>query len=714
MIFVLLPLGGQVARADDAASGNTQSRTTEKARGEYISVLGLSRRAGLVPKASHAATKTDTALIETPESVSVISRAQLDQQNARTMAEALRYNAGVSGDVAAGYTTRFDEVEIRGFQGAAGADEFIDGLRLFNGAYYATQQIDPYLLDRIDVLKGPPSVLYGQSNPGGAIVLTAKQPSAMPIHSVSLEGGTYGYFRGTIDLGGPLDRRGKWLYRIAVTGTTSGTQDLHTGNARVGVLPSITWRPNDRLNLTLSAFWQHDPQGGNFDTAPLQGTILPNPNGRISRHFYPGDPDFETYNRTQTAFSAHLDYHLTQDWMLRSVARYANVGAFFQQISSGGQLDDDNRTLERESYASEEHYDTVTVEQQILGHVRTGPVNHQVILGGNWQNVRDSANLYAGDAPSLDVFNPVYGQQIPGPDLLEIQGITTNQEGIYAEDQASWGRLHVQGGVRHDWSRIGTRDATDSDGFNQKDHATTWRAGILYAFGFGLSPYFHYAQSFQPTNALSFAGTPFKPTRGTEYEVGLKYQPHNFNGFFTVALYDLKQSHVLVTDPEHLDFSIQTGGIRSRGVEVEAHVDLTHNLNVVAAYTYQSVAYTHGSGDLTGERPTSVPQQGVSVWVHYDLDRGPLSGLGFGAGVRYNGNTLVDNTLEYVTPSYTLVDAQAQYALDRTFPRLRGTLLQVTVQNLLNKRYYPGCASADTGCYLGANRSVIGKLTYNW
>ncbi|MFT9016699.1 MAG: TonB-dependent siderophore receptor [Acetobacter sp.] len=681
---------------------------------ERISVFGLSRRAGLVPKNSSAATKTDTPLLETPESVSVVTRAQLDQQNARTIAEALRYNAGVSGDVASGYTTRFDMVEIRGFQGAAGADEFVDNLRLFNGAYYATQQIDPYLLDRIDILKGPPSVLYGQSNPGGAIVLTTKQPLATPVHSVSVEGGTYGYVRGTADFGGRIDRDGRWLYRVAATATTSGTQDLHTRNERVGVLPSLTWTPTDRLTMTVSAFWQHDPRGGNFDTAPLQGTILPNPNGRISTHFYPGDTSFESYNRTQTAVNYHLDYRFAPNWTFRSMARYANVGAFFRQVSSGGMLDDDNRTLEREAYASKEHFDTVTVEEQILGHFHTGAVKHDVIIGGNWQNIRDSANLYAGDASALDVFSPSYGVAVDGLSEITAQGITTNQEGIYAEDQMSWGRLHVQGGVRHDWSRIDTRDVLDDGGFNQTDQATTWRGGILYAFDMGLSPYFHYAESFQPTNSLSFDGTPFKPTRGRQFEVGLKYQPRNFNGFFTVALYDLKQSHVLTTDPEHLDFNIQTGGIRSRGVEVEAHVDLTRNLNIIAAYTYQDVAYTRGSGDLTGERPTSVPKQTFSVWGHYDLHNGPLRGLGFGAGVRYNGNTLVDNTLEYVTPSYTLVDAQAQYALDSVLPRLKGMLFQVTAQNLLNKRYYPGCASADTGCYIGANRNVIGKVTYTW
>ncbi|MCQ9154478.1 TonB-dependent siderophore receptor [Acidomonas methanolica] len=687
-------------------------------RGETISVLGA-RREGLVPKASSAATKTDTPLIDTPDSISVITRAQMDQLNARTITEALHYTAGASGDAASGYTTRFDEVEVRGFQGAAGADEFLDGLRLFNGAAYATEQIDPYLLDRYDLLKGPPSVVYGQSSPGGAIVLTTKHPGVDPVHMVSVEGGTYGYVRGTGDIGGRLDRDGHWLYRVAATATTSGTQDLHTRNERFAVLPSLTWRPNDKLEATVSALWQRDPRGGNFATAPAVGTILPNPYGQISRHFYPGDQDFETYKRTQAFIDYQLAYHFTPDWTLRSVGRYANVGATFRQVSAAGGLDSDDRTLERVTYGSEEHFDTVSLEEQLVGHIRTGALRHAILIGGNWQNIRDSSNLYVGTAPSLDVYAPVYNQAIPpltSADLSSIQSVSTNQEAIFGQDEMSWGNLHGQLGIRHDWSAIDTRSVVGGTSFDQPNQATTWRGGLLYAIDKVISPYFNYAQSFQPTNSLSYNGTPFIPTRGRQYEAGLKYQPTAFNGFFTLAFYNLKQSHALVPDPvpSHAGFSVQTGGIRSRGVEFEAHIDLWRDFNLIAAYTYQDVTYTGASGSLTGQRVAAVPKQQFSLWGHYNIPAGALRGLGFGLGVRYNGNTLADNTYGYLASGYTVLDAQAQYSLGSLMPRLKGVLLQVTAQNLTNKLYYPGCLSVSSGCYIGANRNVIGKVTYNW
>ncbi len=717
-VLVLLPvLSWQRAAAAPSgpdAIGQASGQDTASTP-EAVVVVGRDRSdRSVVAKTSSAANKTDTPLIDAPESVSTVTRAQLDQQNARTVTEALRYTAGVSGDVAAGYTSRFDLVEIRGFQGATGADEFVDGLRLFSGGYYQTQQIDPYLLDRIDVLKGPPSVIYGQSSPGGAIALTTKQPTPDPVHMLSVEGGTYGYLRGTGDYGGRLDQTGHWLYRLAVTGTTSGTQDLHTRDEHVGVLPSVRWQPDDRTDLTVSLFWQHDPRGGEFATALAVGTVLPDPHGLVSRHFYSGDPGFETFDRTQAAISAQFGYRLTPDWTVQSLARYANVGGFFQQVAAVGPLDPDDRTLERITNASEEHFDTISLEEHLLGRVATGPVRHRLLFGVNWQNVRDTANLYAGLAPPLDVYAPVYGQPIPPPSPLDIESSTTNQEGLFAEDQMSWGNLHGQVGVRHDWSDIAKRDGAGGPNYDQADQATTWRAGVLYAIGGVLSPYFNYAQSFQPPNALAYDGALFRPIRGRQYEAGLKVQPHAFNGFFTLAFYDLQESQALTPDPVHAGFNVQTGGIRSRGVEAEAHLDLSHGFDAIVAYAYQDVAYTAGSGSLTGERPTDVPRQTFSVWGHYTVPAGRLHGLGVGVGARYNGNTLADNALDVVTPSYTLVDLEAQYALGILVPALKGAVLQVTAQNAFDKLYYPGCYSAAVGCYIGANRNVIGKLTYAW
>ncbi len=681
---------------------------------ELISVIARKRHS-VVAKTSNAATKTDTPLIDTPQSVSVVTREEMDLQDARTLGEALRYTAGIASENR-GFSTRYDQISIRGFNAVDGIDEFIDGLKLFNGAFYTTQQIDPFLLDRVDVLQGPPSVLYGQASPGGIVALTSKLPTADPIHMISLEGGSYGYIRGTVDFGGALDPNGKFLYRLAATGFTSGSQDEHTRSERVAITPSISWRPNSDNTFTIDAFYQHDPRGGGYGSLPDVGTVLADPFGRISKNTYVGDNNFEKFDRSQASIGYQFAHSFNDDWTVRSVARYANAGSDYAQVY-GGALNADDRTYDRNTAASKEHFDTITLEEQVLGHFDTGIAHHTLLVGANWQNLRDSYDFYFGSAPSIDIYNPNNNQVIPPGSLTTKESVATNQEAVFAEDQIAVGRLHLQIGGREDFSAIDTRNQLfPSSSFNQFDRAFTWRAGILYALPVGLSPYFNYAQSFQPANSVDFFGTPFKPTRGEQYEVGLKYQPTNFNAFMTAALFDLTENHVLVADPNpaHLFASIQTGAIHSQGIELEAHAHINRELSLIAAYTYQHVVYEGDSGALAGKRPTEIPAQYFSVYGDYTFADGKLDGLGGGLGVRHNGNTLGDQTTEFTTSSYTLLDMQVHYDLGKFSPNLHGAALQVTAQNLLDTYYVSACYSASFGCFIGAGRNVIGRLTYKW
>lgn len=709
------PSAPALARGEGPAPAGETGRSGDAP--EIVAVVGPPPAGrGLVPKGSNAATKTDTPLIDTPQSVSVVTRAQLDQQDARTLGEALRYTSGI-GSENRGFSTRYDQISIRGFNAVSGIDEFLDGLRLFNGAFYATQQIDPFLIERIDVLKGPPSVLYGQASPGGVVALTSKLPVAQPIHMLEVEGGTFGYARGTADLGGPLDASGHLLYRLAATGFTSGSQDRHTRSERYAVTPSVSWLPDGTTTLTVNGFYQHDPRGGGYGSVPLAGTILPNPNGPIPDDIYVGDTGFEKFDRSQASIGYQLEHRFDDDWAVRSVARYAQIGTDYRQVYGGGTLEADGSTYGRNTAGSKEHYDTVTLEEQILGHFATGSLRHSMLIGADWQNLRDSYDFYFGSAPPIDIHAPDSSQPIPQPVLTTAESVTTNQEALFAEDQVTWGRLHLQAGGREDWSQIDTRNQLiPAAGFSQFDRAFTWRAGILYAFPDEFSPYFNYARSFQPANAVDFFGSPFKPTESEQYEAGLKYQPRAIDAFVTAALFHLIESHVLVADPDpaHLFAEVQTGGIRSQGIELEAHVAIAHRFNLVASYTCQDVAYERGSGPLAGKRPTQVPAQYASLWGHYDVADGRLAGFGAGAGVRYDGNTLADQTIESVTPSYVLVDAQLQYALGRLLPSLKGAVLQVNAQNLLDQRYVSSCFSAAFGCFFGAGRNVIGRLSYRW
>jgi iron complex outermembrane receptor protein len=476
----------------------------------------------------------------------------------------------------------------------------------------------------------------------------------------------------------------------------------------------LTWRPTADTTLTITGRYQHDPQAGSYEPVPAIGSVLFNPLGMLKNDFYAGDTSYERYDRTQAALGYMFEHRVSDTWAFRSAGRYTNVGSRYAAVY-GTSLDPDHRTLNRLTAASKEHFDTITLDNSVLGKFTTGPVSHELLIGIGWQNERDDFDFGSGPAPSLDIFAPIYGQAIPHPVPSFGSGITSQDIGVYVQDQIAIGGLRLLIGGRYDWASIDTRNHfSPTDSFDQNDRAFTFRAGLLYVFKNGAAPYFTYAQSFQPLNQLSASGSPFKPTRGELFEVGIKYQPPGYNSFMSIAVYNLTQDNVLTSDPDNFGFSVQAGQIRSRGVELELHASLTDQINVVAAYTYQDVRYTKDLSGLVGKRPTEIPDQFASVWGEWTAPEGSLAGLGGGLGVRFVGNTNGDLTVPLMTQPHTLVDAQIHYDFSDTFPPLEGARVQLTAQNLLDQRYIATCYSYFFGCTFGVGRSVIARLAYQW
>lgn len=698
-----------------STSTQTDQTDDDSAPSEQIVVKGT--RNSIVAKNSSAATKTSTPLIYTPESVSVVTAAQMQMQNAQTMAQALRYSSGISAEQR-GANSRYDLVDIRGFD----AGQYLDGLLLFKGQYYAAQQVDTYLLQEIDVVKGPSSVVYGQSSPGGIIALTSKFANGSRYRSVSLEGGNNNYARGTFDLGDKFKGLDNLSWRIVATGfRQDSSRDWYTKSERYAIQPSLYWEPTDDITMTVYGRYQADPSDTSYQMFPAYGSILSSP-FHFPSDFYSGDKNFEKYKRTQASVGYKFTYQINPEWQFISMARYTNVGSTYNQVyGTGGPYTNSSagyypgsRYLYRAANGSKEHFDTVTIEEQLHGQIHTGPVAHDLLLGVSWQNIRDNYNYGWAESVPLDLYHPNYSAPITIPSPYLGAGISTNQEGIFLQDNMSYKRLHVQLGFRNDWSSISTRNHyTPASSFTQSDQGFTFRSGILYNLPYNISPYFSYAQSFQPLNQVNQANQePYKPTRGEQYEFGVKYQPERFNGFFTAAVYNLEQTNVLTSDPNNATFSIQAGRMRSRGLELEAHTSPIAGLNLIVAYTHQNVKYT--AGDYAGQRPTQIPANIFSFWADYTIQSGTLKNLGGAFGVRYNGNTNGDYATFLRTQAYTLFDMQAHYKFDESIPTLKGLDAQLTAQNLTNKRYFTACYSKSFGCAIGQGRTVIGKLSYTW
>lgn len=476
-------------------------------------VANTTENTGLVATSSKSATKTNTPLLETPQSVSVITRQQMDTQNIRSLNEALRYTPGVAAEQWGGVTA-FDQFSIRGFNyGSTGFnDQFLDGLRMTNGLVYGYQQVDPFLLEDISVVRGPASVLYGLASPGGIIAMDSKLPTPQSIHHVEIEAGNNQYQRGSFDLGGKANDDGTILYRIVGTATQRDGQERGTEMRRWALAPSITFQPDFYNKLTLYARVQDDPKMGAQTSLPVAGTVQFNPYGKFPTDAYPGEPDHNTFSRKQAAVGYSLDHFFNDDWSVTLNGRYSEETSKYDAVIFSG-LESDYRTIDRSVAASDEHFNTINLDNQLHGKFATGGIDHQLLLGMSWDRFAGHANYASGSVSSLDIYNPVYGQATYGP-LIDYQNtrVMNTQTGVYAQDQLSYQQWRATLGVRHDWSSIRTTDYLYSNNnFKQRDDATTLRAGLNYLFENGIAPYFTWAQSFQPTNQLDSSGKPFDP-----------------------------------------------------------------------------------------------------------------------------------------------------------------------------------------------------------
>ncbi|WP_347558922.1 TonB-dependent siderophore receptor [Robbsia sp. KACC 23696] len=658
---------------------------------------------------ANAALKTRTPLKSTPQSVTVIERKQMDDQNVQTVAQALRYTAGVVAETR-GIGDRYDSLQMRGFGGFGGNASyinFLDGLKLGRGLSYAVPQIEQYGLQRIEVLRGPSSLLYGQANPGGVVIMESKLPEANHVNEIELEGGTHDRWQGAFDLGGSLGEDKKVLYRFVGLARDADTQVSGTKDQRLYFAPSVTFKPDSNTTLTLLASYQYDPANGYYGFLPRYGTVSYNRYGQIGTSFNDGDPDYDHFRRQQTSVGYSLTHRFDDTWTVRQNVRYMHMWSDYRTVYSSGYTNTTNRYLNRLTSASLEHVDSLSIDNQAEAHFQTGALQHTVLFGLDYQVAVSDRRLASGKAAALDITAPVYNLTIADPTLASYTRQRTDELGLYAQDQIRLGRWSFVFGGREDWSSTDANEYVKSTTSHQFDRAFTWRAGLVYEFANGLSPYFSYSRSFQPsTSGTTSSGALLKPTTGGQYELGVKYQPPGGHTATTLALYDLQQSNVATADPANSAYKVQTGKVHSRGIELESHVDLTSSLTLVGAYTYTSAWVAAANDSSLNHTPVAVPRQMVSLWADYTLHGGPLRNLGAGAGVRYIGSSYGASDDSFRVSSFTLFDLAIHYDW-------RNWRFGLNATNLFDRQYVAACASA-TQCFWGTRREVMGTARYQW
>ncbi|TWC15233.1 MULTISPECIES: TonB-dependent siderophore receptor [unclassified Pseudomonas] len=670
---------------------------------------------GYVATRTAAGSKTDTALVEAPRSISVATRQQMEDRNVQNLDDAVRYMPGI---VASSYgsDTRADWLRVRGFE----PTQFLDGLPLPKGTYANPKQ-ETWNLDRLALLRGPASSVYGQTPPGGLLDMVSRRPSAEDSHEIQLQYGSDNQRQINFASTGKIDDEGQFLYSLSGVVRDSGTQIDHVDNKRYNIAPSLTWNIDEDTRFTLLTQFTRDDTGITSQFLPVQGTKIDMPFGKVSHHKNLGDPDWEYYDRTYYALGYAFEHRLNDVWQFKQNLRYTKSDLSFQGLTVGSypftQVDNEGN-VGRTSTIVDEDISQFAVDNNFQADFATGDVRHTLLLGLDHQRSNTNYTSIFGDGLTTNVNNPIYGQPIvrpPRSTAFYDYNQKTYQTGLYVQDQMALDQWRLTVGGREDWVHTSTEFFNKGDATNtQRDKAFSGNAAISYVFDSGFVPYLSYAESFQPTTGASASSTEsFKPTEGKQWELGIKYQPPGSNTLLSAAVYDLTQKNVSVTTTVGATpITSQTGEVKVRGLELEAVSDVTENLKIIAAYTLAKSEVQ--KGDYKGNRLQLMPNQQASLWADYTWHAGVLDGFGIGAGARYTGNTYGDqgNTWLGKADAYTVFDAAVHYDLGRLDNSLKGASLALNATNLLDKDYISTCDSFY--CYYGDQRSVVASATYKW
>lgn len=678
-----------------------------------------------------ASTKTDASLVETPQSVSVIERDELDARGVQNLNEATRYNAGVLPE-SSGIDNRVDDMYIRGFDaGSWGSNVMLDGMRgpsdgvnSWNRANFNT-----WNLERVEVLKGPSSVLYGQLAPGGMVNQVSKTPTPHQAHILRLVLDQHGRRQAAFDTGG-ADTGENVLWRLVGLYGDGDTQVDQTEHQQWFLAPSATFRFNDdSTRLTLLGLYQRDEGGSTFQFLPYQGTVIPGADGYIGNSTYLGEPDWNVYDRTVWNAGWLFEHRFNEDWKLAQNARHTHVDSLYRVALTQGVrgatglnpiIMPDGRTLQRRAVQGIGDSDAQTVDTRLEGRFSTGALDHTLLAGLDWQRtqwdlLRQGAQVSPA-AIAIDIYHPVYTYYNFGSVLVNQMSTdeTDRQTGIYLQDQIVLGNWRLTFGGRYDWATIDSLDRLTGRRTRTDNEAFSGRAGVLYRFDAGFSPYLSYAESFQPASGTTRELTAFKPVTGKQWEAGVKYEPAAVDGMVTLSAYDLRQQNVLTADPRNAageTWQVQSGEVRVRGLELEGRITPLDGLSLIGAVTRLRSEVTRNNDGNQGNRMIRVPDWMGSLWLDYTFLNGTLEGLGVAAGVRYVDQTYGDLANTLSIPSYTLFDAAVRYDLGQIgATRVR---LALNAHNLADKRYVATCTSVTT-CGYGTGRSVVATAQFDW
>ncbi|MBA0037211.1 ferrichrome porin FhuA [Pantoea sp. BIGb0393] len=675
----------------------------------------------IAAKRSATGTKTDTPIEKNPQSISVVTQEEMAMKNVTSVKGAFNYTPGVlTGN--RGSSNVIDALSIRGFS-ETNTNQYLDGLKL-QGDNYSEFAIDPYFLERAELLRGPVSVLYGKSNPGGVVSLVSKRPTQETLREVQFQMGTDNLFSTGFDFGGSLDDDGVYSYRLTGLARSADAQQEMNKEKRYTIAPSFSWRPDENTRFDLLTYFQNEPETGYYGWLPRQGTVvgITRPDGssyKLPTNFDEGE-DSNKISRNTKMVGYNFEHSFNDTWTVRQNLRYADLRTDYRSIY-GRTFNPATLEINRLSAVSKEKLNQFAVDNQAQAKFTTGSIDHTLLLGVDYQRTRNDIDAAFDSAQPISAVNPQYGNDTLGGTPFLYQYLNKQEQtGLYTQDQMEWNKWVLTLGGRYDYAMTSAFNRNTGVEEKSNDQAFTWRGGLNYVFDNGIAPYFSYSESFIPTAGTTSSGKTFDPSRAKQYEAGVKYVPKDRPIVVTAAVYQLTKDKNLTVDPANSSFSVQSGEIRSRGLELEAKAALSANINLTAAYSYTDAEYTEDTL-LKGKTPVQVPKHMASLWSDYTFHETALSGVTIGAGVRYVGESKglyeeseqngSNSNQNFDVAGYTTVDAALKYDLARF--GMPGSTIGVNVNNLFDREYVASCYR-EYACYWGAERQIVGTATFRF
>ncbi|HDT2202359.1 TPA: ferrichrome porin FhuA [Escherichia coli] len=735
-VVVATAVSGMSVYAQAAVEPKEDTITVTAAPAPQESAWGPA--ATIAARQSATGTKTDTPIQKVPQSISVVTAEEMALHQPKSVKEALSYTPGVAVGTR-GASNTYDYLIIRGFAAdGQSQNNYLNGLKL-QGNFYNDAVIDPYMLERAEIMRGPVSVLYGKSSPGGLLNMVSKRPTTEPLKEVQFKAGTDSLFQTGFDFSDALDDDGVYSYRLTGLARSANAQQKGSEEQRYAIAPAFTWRPDDKTNFTFLSYFQNEPETGYYGWLPKEGTVEPLPNGkRLPTDFNEGAKN-NTYSRNEKMIGYSFDHEFNDTFTVRQNLRFAQNKVSQKSVYGYGMCSDPlytkdqealkaspclsipqsqwGHTLTRQYVIDNEKLENFSVDTQLQSKFATGSVDHTLLTGVDFMRMRndiDSWFGYAGSVAPSDIYNLDrsdfdFGAH-PNPSGPYRVLLKQKQTGLYVQDQAQWDKVLVTLGGRYDWADQSSFNRDYGNKSERDDKEFTWRGGVNYLFDNGVTPYFSYSESFEPASQTDANGDLFAPSKGKQYEVGVKYVPEDRPIVVTGALYQLTKTNNLMADPNGSLFSVEGGEIRARGVELEAKAALSASVNVVGSYTYTDAEYTTDT-TYKGNTPAQVPKHMASLWADYTFFDGPLSGLMLGTGGRYTGSSYGDPANSFKVGSYTVVDALVRYDLARV--GMAGSNVALHVNNLFDREYVASCFNTY-GCFWGAERQVVATATFRF